>query len=64
MDADGGGARWATRGLRESLVEPVDIASLVMARVFFGLLMLWMVIRYFGRGWIGKYWIEPERGFK
>ena len=63
--AEPGGARVrkAARRLRGRLVEPVDIASLVMARVFFGLLMLWMVIRYFGKGWIGKYWIEPEFNF-
>ena len=51
------------RRLRERLTEPVDIASLVMARILFGLLMLWMVIRYFGKGWIRKYWIEPEFHF-
>ena len=53
----------ALRRLRERLVEPVDIASLVMARISFGLLMLWMVIRYFGKGRIGRYWIEPEFHF-
>ena len=57
------GAGRAGSWLREGLAEPVDIASLVMARVFFGLLMLWMVIRYFGKGWIHKYWIEPEFHF-
>ena len=53
----------AVKGLRERFAEPVDIASLVLARVFFGLLMLWMVVRYFGKGWIGEYWIEPEFHF-
>ena len=53
----------AVRGLRERLAEPVDIASLVMARILFGLLMLWMVVRYFGKGRIGRYWIEPEFHF-
>lgn len=52
------------RRLRERLAAPVDIASLVMARVFFGLLMLWMVVRYFGKGWVGKYWIEPGFHFR
>ena len=56
-------ARKAIRGLRQRLAEPVDIASLVMARILFGLLMLWMVVRYFGKGWIGKYWIEPAFHF-
>ena len=53
----------AVRGMRERLAEPVDIASLVMARILFGLLMLWMVVRYFGEGRIGRYWIEPEFHF-
>ena len=53
----------AVRGLGERLAEPVDIASLVMARVFFGLLMLWMVVRYFRKGWIAQYWIEPQFNF-
>ena len=59
----GMGAGKPASWLRERLAEPVDIASLVMARVLFGLLMLWMVIRYFGKGWIHKYWIEPEFHF-
>ena len=54
----------AARGLRELLAEPVDIASPVMARVFFGLLMLWMVVRYFGKGWIAQYWIAPPFNFR
>ena len=54
----------AVRGFRRRLSEPVDIASLVMARIMFGLLMLWMVVRYFGKGWIDKYWIEPEFHFR
>ena len=62
-DAAGTSVGKAARGSRERLVEPVDIAWLVTARVFFGLLMLWMVIRYFGKGWISKYWIEPEFNF-
>ena len=47
------------RSVRARLAEPVDVASLVMARILFGLLMLWMVIRYFDKGWIHKYWVEP-----
>ena len=43
---------------------PVDIASLVFFRVAFGALMAWEVCRYFGYGWIGRYWIEPQFLFK
>ena len=43
---------------------PVDIASLVFFRIAFGALMTWEVYRYFSRGWIGRYWIEPQFLFK
>ena len=52
------------RGLRERLSEPVDIASVVMVRVFFGLLMVWEVVRYFENGWIRKYWLAPDLHFR
>ena len=42
---------------------PVDAASLVFLRVCFGLILFWEVTRYFDRGWIAKYWIEPEFNF-
>ncbi len=35
------GADRVVGGLRERLSEPLDIASLVMVRIFFGLIMLW-----------------------
>lgn len=52
------------RGLRERLSEPVDIASVVMVRVFFGLLMVWEVVRYFENDWIRKYWLAPDLHFR
>ena len=57
-------ARKGAIGLRERLSEPVDIASLVMVRVFFGLIMLWEVVRYFENGWIRKYWLAPDFHFR
>lgn len=42
---------------------PVDIAALVYFRVAFGLIMLWEVGRYFNRGWIRDYWIDPSFHF-
>ena len=57
-------AKQGVQVLRERLSEPVDIASLVMVRVFFGLIMLWEVIRYFEYGWIRKYWIAPDFHFR
>ena len=58
------GADRVVGGLRERLSEPLDIASLVMVRIFFGLIMLWEVARYFEKGWIRKYWIAPDFHFR
>ena len=49
---------------RERLAEPIDIASLVIVRISFGLIMLWEVARYFEKGWIHKYWIAPDFHFR
>ncbi|NEQ53091.1 MAG: HTTM domain-containing protein [Leptolyngbya sp. SIO3F4] len=46
-----------------SLFTPVDIASLVYFRIVFGGIMLWEVWRYFDRGWIARYWIDPILNF-
>lgn len=48
----------------ESLFKPVHIGSLVAFRVLFGLVMLWEVYRYFDRGWITRYWVDPAFNFK
>lgn len=50
-------------GLRRYFGAPVDAASLVFLRVCFGLILFWEVTRYFDRGWISKYWMEPEFHF-
>ena len=41
----------------------VDISSLVAFRIFFGIIMLVEVYRYFEKGWIPRYWIEPKLNF-
>jgi vitamin K-dependent gamma-carboxylase len=41
------------------LFAPSDIASLVVARVAFGAIMLYEVWRYFSNDWIYAYYIEP-----
>jgi vitamin K-dependent gamma-carboxylase len=45
------------------LTAPVDGASLAALRIAFGLIAMWEVYRYFTKGWIGRYWIEPEFHF-
>ena len=52
-----------TEKLQRILFEPVDIASLVVFRVAFGLLMLWEVGRYLHYDLISQYWIEPAFSF-
>ncbi len=49
---------WQT--FKERFFRPVDISSMVVFRVAFGLIMLWEVFRYFDKGWIYRYWIEPD----
>jgi hypothetical protein len=49
--------------VRERLFAPVDVVGLAYFRVVFGLIMLWEVYRYFDRGWIARYWIDPEFNF-
>lgn len=50
--------------LKDYLFRPVDIASLVFFRVVFGFIMLVEVLRYFTKGWIERYYIEPAFYFK
>ena len=44
----------------KKLFDPVDISSLVIYRMMFGLIMIVEVIRYFNNGWIHRYWVRPE----
>ena len=46
-----------------ALFEPVDISFLVFFRIVFGGIMLWEVYRYFTRGWITRYFVEPVVNF-
>jgi vitamin K-dependent gamma-carboxylase len=49
--------------LLERLFAPIDSASLVVFRVAFGAILFWEVTRYFSKGWIPKYWIQPAFHF-
>ena len=46
------------------LSRPVDIASLVFFRLWFGGIMIWHVHRYFASDWIFDYYIGPKFHFK
>ena len=45
------------------LLAPVDNSSIVTFRVFFGLLMFWEVNRYFQKGWIDAFYVDPPFNF-
>ncbi len=45
------------------LFAPVDLASLAVFRIAFGLIMFWEVLRYFHYGWIDRYWVDPVVNF-
>ena len=47
----------------KNLFAQVDIASLVVFRITFGLIMLIEVFRYFNHNWIARYWIDTEYNF-
>lgn len=46
--------------IREIFFIPTDISFLVFFRLLFGGIMLWEVCRYFLKGWIYRYYVEPQ----
>jgi vitamin K-dependent gamma-carboxylase len=64
VPSSGGGLGRRFSGLGHRLFEPIDVAPLVLFRLFFGGIMLWEVYRYFSYGWIARYFIEPTFFFK
>lgn len=51
------------RRLSRTLDRPVDAASCAVFRVGFGLLLLISTVRFFERGWIREYYVEPKLFF-
>lgn len=41
----------------------VEAAPLAVFRIFFGIMMLWGIIRFWSYGWIRKFYIEPDFHF-
>ncbi len=50
--------------VRAAMFQPVDPASLVFFRIAFGVIMLIECWRYFSKGWIARYYIDPSFQFK
>lgn len=47
----------------DPLFKPVDIASIILFRIAFGLIMLWEVWRYIDHHWIERLFIDPPFHF-
>ena len=50
--------------LLQKVQQPIDVASLVMFRVVFGLLMFIDIIRYFYIGWVRDVYAKPKFHFQ
>src|SRR5262245_8400997 len=50
-------------GVVTRLFEPIDIASVAVFRIAFGLIMFVEVVRYFAYDWISEYYIPPQFHF-
>ncbi|HXH19383.1 MAG TPA: HTTM domain-containing protein [Chitinophagales bacterium] len=46
-----------------ALFSQTDGSGLAFFRISFGFIMLWEVLRYFGKDWIQKYYIKPQFHF-
>jgi vitamin K-dependent gamma-carboxylase len=46
-----------------TLTMPIDAASIAVFRMFFGLILLWEVGRFFSHGWITEDYVEPTYYF-
>ena len=51
------------KNIYKHLFKAVDVSSIALFRIAFGVIMLIEVIRYFEMDWISTYWIEPEHHF-
>jgi len=51
------------RSWRDRLFDPVDIASIAVFRICFGLLLLYDLYTYFANGWIKTIYIDPAFHF-
>ena len=50
--------------LHQKVHEPTDVASLVMLRIVFGLLMCIDIVRYFHIGWVSEIYAKPNFHFQ
>jgi len=48
----------------QGILSPTDVASVVLFRVLFGLLMFWEITRYFYYGWVEELFAKPQFHFQ
>jgi len=53
-----------TEKLINKILQPTDVASVVLFRVGFGLIMLWEISRYFYFGWVEEIYSKPQFHFQ
>ena len=53
-----------TEKLINKIQQPTDVASVVLFRVGFGLIMFWEISRYFYFGWVGEIYSKPQFHFQ
>ena len=51
------------RGKATQWFRQVDASSLIFFRIFFGLIMLWEMLRYLSKGWISEMFTRPAYNF-
>lgn len=51
------------KGKLKNLFKQVDGASLIFFRVFFGLILLWEMLRYLSKGWVTEMFSRPNYHF-
>ena len=50
--------------LKQTLFTPIDAGSITVFRIGFGIIVLWDVWRYYTKGWVEKFYIQPDFYFK
>ena len=50
--------------LSQGILAPTDVASVVLLRVSFGLLMFWEITRYYYFGWVEELFVKPQFHFQ
>lgn len=53
-----------TEKLINKIQQPTDVASVVLFRVGFGLIMFWEIFRYFYFGWVEEIYLKPQFHFQ